>query len=125
MQITRKKLVKIAFKVLKKYPDVSGIDRKHLLFMACTIDKVALGAWAIDENCGCLVGSMYLHRGIDRPRKPNGDLVTESLNIAIYREARGDSLEQLGRDFDTLLTKAVESPDDFDPGHGLAIEVID
>lgn len=95
-QIKRKNLVKLAFKALNDngFPDdVTVDDRKHMLYAACTMDYVALGAWAIDKQCGCLVGTMMLNEG----QKPN----------AIAREMDNsdgrDVLAKLGCDFDDLL----------------------
>lgn len=46
--ITRKKLLKLAFKALDKHP-VNSRDRGHLLYAACTMPAVAL-AHKIDGN---------------------------------------------------------------------------
>lgn len=98
LTITRKKLVKIAFKALKAHPEVSETDRQHLLYMACTIKQVALHAWVVEQTCGCLVGSLYLRADAERLAK-----TAQWADDAVYKLAEEDSLLYIGWKFDNLL----------------------
>ena len=122
MEITRKALVKIAFKAIRKAEkngdEVARSDRNHLLYAACTIDQVALGAWVIDNKCGCLVGSMLLAE----------DRKTD--NFIAFDRACARSLLQLGVKFDDylalhLVKKYSVADDDHDALVSQAIDVID
>lgn len=95
MQITRKKLVKLAFKALKNYPKVSDADRAHMLYAACTMPHVALGNWTIGDDCGCLVGTMLLDEGYGYS------------SCSIFEQLDKRDLESIGNYFDELLQDAL------------------
>lgn len=101
--ISRKALIKLAFKAIKKSETpVSTADRKHLLYAACTMDRVALGTWAIDNTCGCLVGTELLSRGFDY--------------VNVEHQVEDSPLRAVGIEFDNLLidhlTKKYGLPND-------------
>lgn len=106
MQISRKKLVKIAFEAIARTEaetqPLSRSDKNHLLYAACTMPQVALGAWALNNNCGCLVGTMLLNDQASIV----GQYTTEADPLYVQIEnamVPGHSLWNVGLLFDDIL----------------------
>lgn len=112
MQIKRKKLVKIAFKLIKEYEDEILVNnRKHLFYAACTADKIALGGWVLNPTCGCLVGTAYLNElpPADREEWTHADGDDLTAALANYDSSEASALYRLGIKFDERLREAINA----------------
>ena len=110
--ITRRKLVDLALELLEDYKDdVSREDRNHLLYAACTMEYVAAGNWVIDEECGCLVGTMMLNQAKDQAKDPVLLIDWDPGDEPDYE--RFMSLQALGEQFDEKLIQYLDDKYDF------------
>jgi hypothetical protein len=114
--IPRKKLVKIAFKVLAQADDegaeISAADRGHLLYAACTVEQIALGSWVINKNCGCLVGSMLLAE-----TKPSKRAELDDDTAFALADSRG--LLRISWNFDDRLRDYIHAEFSDEPSAGI------
>lgn len=101
MYITRAALIKLAFEAIKQHnEEVSVFDQHHLLYAACTMPRVAAGAWIIDGDCGCLVGTMLINDAAGDEDKAARRLARlQNMDYIVG----GEPLLALGKTFDDLL----------------------
>jgi hypothetical protein len=133
MKISRKKLIKIAFKAIaqndaeKQYSPPAREDRNHLLYAACTMPQVALGAWAINDQCGCLVGTMLLNE--KAPLEGKYVLESDPLYMQVDDAMQPNHpLWDVGIAFDDLLRAYLAdkySADDPEELHQQPVDVVD